>query len=352
MKKTTVSIMIVMLVAAACHTAFAAENPTITGIPGIKVGHYTDTKALRGCTVVVFPPEGAVAAVEVQGSAPGTRETDLLDPVNMVQKVHALVLSGGSAFGLDAAGGVMQWLEEQKIGLDVGNNCVVPIVPAAVLFDLAVGNPRIRPDRTWGHQACQKASAGPVEQGCVGAGTGATVGKVAGMQRAMKGGLGSSLIKLPDGILVGALVAVNALGNIIDPRTGTTVAGTRGDTPGSFLSSADMLINNRKTTVFGGTNTTIGIVATNAALSKTALKKIARMAHDGMARSINPVHTMYDGDTVFAVSVPARPAPVAAPPAKINTIGTAAARAFQEAILAAIDQATSIEGYPSARDWQ
>jgi len=328
-------------------------NDTITAIPGVLVGHHTDPAARRGCTVVMFPGEGGIASVDVRGSAPGTRETDLLDPINLVQRVHAVVLAGGSAYGLDAAGGVMRYLEERKIGLLVGNEIRVPIVPAAVLFDLLVGNPRVRPDASWGYSACTRASASRVEQGNVGAGAGATVGKALGMKYAMKGGLGSALVVLPQGQLVGALISVNALGDVVDPSTARVVAGIRGDDPGSFHSSEQALMKLEHTQLVQGSNTTIGLVVTNAPLTKTELKKVAEMAHDGLARTVRPAHTMFDGDTIFTVSVPAAPDKKrGAVQGDVNALGTAAAKAIELAILRAIDQATSIEGYPAARDWR
>lgn len=338
-----------------CQTAESSElnNRTITAIPGVRVGHYTDVKSLKGCTVIRFSPEGATAAVDVRGAAPGTRETDLLDPVNMVDKVHAIVLSGGSAYGLDAASGVMACLEQDSVGLPVGNGIVVPIVPAAVLFDLGIGDGRTRPTARWGFQACQSATDAPVDMGVVGAGTGATVGKVAGMGRAMKSGLGSSLVVLPNGGLVGALIAVNALGDVIDPAAGKIIAGTRGNTRGTFHSSVDTVLKQSQADIFSGTNTTIGVVVTNIPLTKTQLKKIAQMAHDGMARAINPVHTMYDGDTLFAVSVPSQ-AKIRMPDASpdyVNLAGVAAAEATAQAIVNAVRHAASVEGYPSASDW-
>ena len=249
------------------------ENNTITAIPGIRVGHYTDLENLKGCTVIRFWPEGVTAAVDVQGSAPGTRETDLLDPVNLVDKVHAVVLSGGSAYGLDAASGVMTCLERENTGFPAGEGIVVPIVPAAVLFDLNVGNSRVRPTAAWGLQACGRADTSPVQMGNVGAGTGATVGKFLGMGCAMKSGLGSALRRLPGGVMVGALVAVNALGDVVDPDTGRIVAGIRGDTPGTFQSSVQVVLDQKIETVFPGTHTTIGIVATNIPFSKAQLKR-------------------------------------------------------------------------------
>lgn len=328
------------------------ENKTITAIPGLRVGHYTDAENLRGCTVIRFTKEGVTAAVDVRGSAPGTRETDLLDPVNLVNKVHAIVLSGGSAYGLDSASGVMECLEKKAIGFPVGQGIVVPIVPAAVLFDLHIGNPRVRPSAKWGFQACEQADDSPVQMGNVGAGTGATVGKLLGMDRAMKSGLGSAVIHLTDEISVGALVAVNAVGDVINPDKGKIIAGIRGDEKGSFQSSVNVLLNQRAGNLLSGTNTTIGVVATTVAFSKTQLKKIAQMAHDGMARAINPVHTMYDGDTIFAVSIPLQqgvPQPASAD--AVNRVGTAAAEVMAKAIVNAAEHAASVEGYPAASDW-
>ncbi len=329
------------------------ENNTITAIQGIRVGHYTDAESLKGCTVIRFNAEGVTASVDVRGSAPGTRETDLLDPVNLVDKIHAVLLSGGSAYGLDAASGVMACLEKENIGLNVGKGIVVPIVPAAVLFDLDIGNAMIRPSAKWGFQACQTADSSPVKTGNAGAGTGATVGKLLGRNKSMKSGLGSALLRLPGGILVGALVAVNALGDVIEPDKGKIIAGIRGNKKGSFQSSVKVVLDREVKDIFPGTNTTIGIVATNIPLTKTQLKKVAQMAHDGMARAISPAHTMYDGDTIFAVSVPLqRNIPVTASPDTVNLAGTAAAEVMANAIINAVKQAASVCGYPAAADWK
>ena len=330
-----------------------SENDTITAIPGIRVGHCTDIENLTGCTVIRFEPAGATAAVDVRGSAPGTRETDLLDPVNLVETVHAVVLSGGSAYGLDAASGVMACLEQENIGMPVGEGVVVPIVPAAVLFDLAVGNPKVRPSAEWGFQACSKADQSPVKMGNVGAGTGATVGKLLGMDRAMKSGLGSALLRLPGGFSVGALVAVNALGDVFDPETGGIVAGIRGDKAGKFLPSTEVILKQGAEQIFPGTNTTIGIIATDFPLTKTQLKKVAGMAHDGMARAINPAHTMYDGDTIFAVSVPSQKnVPEIASADIVNLVGTAAAEVMAKAIVNGVKKAESVGGYWAVTDWK
>lgn len=275
------------------------DQDAITAVEGIEVGHFTDTRRPTGCSVVIARA-GAVAGVDVRGGAPGTRETDLLHPCNLVDRVHAILLSGGSAWGLDAAGGVMRWLEENKIGLDVGFG-LVPIVPAAVLFDLAVGDARIRPDAQAGYQACLAANSQTPAQGNVGAGAGALVGKLFGHRHAMRGGIGSASVTVA-GITVGALIACNALGDVIDPVSGALLAGAR--TPdGKALrnSRAAILAGTPFQPPLAGTNTTIGVIATNALLTKAQAQRLAQAAHDGLARSINPVHTLLDGDTLFAI---------------------------------------------------
>lgn len=325
------------------RTQPAGDGRGLTSVAGIKVGHETLTGRPTGCTVVLAEG-GAVAGVDVRGSAPGTRETDLLNPLNFVDEVQAIVLAGGSAFGLDAASGVVRHLEERKIGLLTPYG-VVPIVPAAILFDLGVGDPRVRPGVDCGYRAARGASDGPVAEGNVGAGAGATVGKLLGMDRAMKGGIGSAAITLPGGLTVAAIVAVNAFGDIIDPATGRVVAGVR--TPdGRGLADARVLLRSgaalRGT---AGANSTIGVVATNARLTKTQATKVAQMAHDGLARAIAPIHTMHDGDTLFAIATGARDEA-----ADVSTIGALAAEAVAEAVLRAVRQATGIPGFPAARD--
>lgn len=272
---------------------------TLTDVAGIEVGHFTDTRRPTGCSVVIAR-EGAVAGVDVRGAAPGTRETDLLHPSNLVDKVHAITLSGGSAWGLDAASGVMRWLEENKIGLPVGYG-LVPLVPAAVVFDLSVGDHRIRPDANAGYQACVAASRQPPAQGNVGAGAGALVGKLYGLAHAMKGGVGSASVTV-DGITVGALIVCNAMGDVIDPATGQTLAGSR-TSDGRTLRHAReaMLRGEVPQNLLAGTNTTIGVIATDAVLSKPQAHRLAQVSHDGLARAINPVHTLLDGDTLFAL---------------------------------------------------
>lgn len=285
------------------------NNNTLTAVQGLMVGHHTDKRRPTGCTVVLAP-FGSVAGVDVRGAAPGTRETDLLHPSNTVQQIHGLVLSGGSAFGLDSASGVMRWLEEQGHGLAVGPVCV-PIVPAAVVFDLWVDDftsdafqrgERVRPDAQAGYQACLAASAAPVPQGNVGAGAGATIGKLNGPQCAMKGGVGSAALSV-NGVTVAALVVCNALGDVIDPRTGQLLAGAR-TAPDSraLLDIRQAQLTGRATaSPTAGSNTTIGVIATDAVLTKPQAHRLAQVAHDGLARSIYPVHTPMDGDTLFAL---------------------------------------------------
>lgn len=272
---------------------------SITEVAGIEVGHFTDARRPTGCTVVLARGS-AVAGVDVRGAAPGTRETDLLHPSNVVERVHAVVLSGGSAWGLDAAGGAMRWLDEQGIGLQVGP-ARVPIVPAAVLFDLPVGDHRIRPDAAAGYAACQAASKAAPAEGNVGAGAGAAVGKIFGLQRAMKGGIGTASITV-DGVTVGAIVACNAIGDVIDPETGAVLAGARtGDGTHLLDSRRALLRGDTPRPALPGTNTTIGVIATDAVLTKVQAARLATVGHDGLARAINPVHTLSDGDTLFAL---------------------------------------------------
>jgi len=320
---------------------------SITDVSGVEVGHFTDSRRPTGCTVIITR-EGAMAGVDVRGAAPGTRETDLLHPSNLVDRVHAIVLAGGSAWGLDAASGVMQWLEENNIGLQVGFG-LVPIVPAAVLFDLPVGDARIRPDARAGYAACVAASRTPPAQGNVGAGAGALVGKIFGLARAMRGGIGSASITV-DGITVGAIVACNAVGDVIDPSTGKVLAGARTPDGASLLNSREAIMaGSAPQPVLAGTNTTIGVVATDAQLTKAQAHRLAQVAHDGLARSINPVHTMSDGDTLFALGTGQ-----AGKSASMLLLGTLAAevtaRAVVRAVLAA--QGISVGGmtWPAARD--
>ncbi|WP_423457138.1 P1 family peptidase [Ottowia sp. VDI28] len=275
------------------------HSTSITDVRGIEVGHFTDTRRPTGCSVVIART-GAVGGVDVRGAAPGTRETDLLDPANLVNTVHAVLLSGGSAFGLDAAGGVMRWLDEQGIGLDVGV-ARVPIVPGAVLFDLNVGDSRIRPDAAAGYAACQAAVSTEPAQGSVGAGTGACIGKMFGMKYAMKGGIGSASVCV-GGVTVGALIAVNALGDVMDMENGILLAGARTE-DGHALRHTNraLLAGEPPLAMLAGANTTIGVIATDATLTKAQAQRLAGAGHDGLARAIHPVHTMSDGDTLFAL---------------------------------------------------
>lgn len=277
----------------------------ITDIRGVLAGHATDEAGRTGCTVVIFK-DGAVAGVDVRGAAPGTRETDLMRPGNTVEKVHAILLSGGSAFGLDAAGGVMRWLEEQGVGFDV-KVARVPIVPAAVLFDLGVGNPKARPDAAMGYAACEAASDKAPEQGAVGAGTGATVGKLMGPLFQMRGGIGTASMKTSGGATVAAVVAVNALGDVVDYTNNKIIAGIRlplGVHPGA----QKIMASGKLPDITPGTNTTIGVVATDAKLTREQANRLAQVSHDGLAWAIRPVHTALDGDTLFAASYGSREA--------------------------------------------
>ena len=333
---------------------FASVTKGLTAVAGLEVGHFTDARRPTGCTVVLARG-GAVAGVDVRGASPGTRETDLLAPVNVIDTVHAVVLAGGSAFGLDAAGGVMRWLDERGIGLAIGS-CRVPIVPAAILFDLWVGDSRIRPDAAAGYAACDAASRGDVAEGNVGAGAGATVGKLFGTEGAMKGGIGTAAVEA-GGFVVAALVAVNAIGDVVDPASGRVVAGAR-SADGTRLASTMAAI--RRGELPGrlqagqpapGGATTIAVVATDAVLTKAEATKVAQMAHDGLARSINPIHTTGDGDAVFALATGASRRPASA-----SLIGALAADVLAEAVLRAVRAAVRIGGeglpeVPAAADF-
>jgi L-aminopeptidase/D-esterase-like protein len=311
----------------------------ITDVPGIRVGHATDEQGITGCTVVLCET-GAVVGVDQRGGAPGTRETDLARPMHLVREAHAIVLAGGSAFGLAAADGVMHWLAARGIGYDA-RGIRVPIVPAAVLFDLAIGNPHAFPDATMGRQACETAHEGPVEEGSVGVGTGATVGKIVGMASAMKAGVGTAAEDLGNGLVVAALVAVNALGDVIDPATGRILAGAR--LPNGHFADTLTLMRRLSVNAAPGEATVIGIVATNARLDKEGACKVAQMAQDGLARTIRPAHTMYDGDTIFTLAT----GTVAA---DINLVGAYAAEVVANAIIRAVRSAKGRGGIPSLAD--
>jgi len=319
-------------------------NNAITDVPGIKVGHATHKEALTGCTVVLCE-DGAVGGVDQRGGAPGTRETDSMKPMHLVQTAHAIVLAGGSAFGLEAATGVVRYLEEQGIGFDV-QVAKVPIVPAAILFDLGIGDAAVRPDAAMGSAACRAAEGGLVAEGNVGAGTGATVGKIMGLKQAMKAGLGTASIDLGEGLVVGAIVAVNAFGDVIDPQTGQIIAGARslgGTGFADTLAVMKSLVSKTILEFAGPRDTVIGVVATNAQLNKEEANKVAQMAHDGLARAVRPAHTMFDGDTLFALAT-------GSIKADVNTVGGYAAEVVAEAIVRAIKTAEGVVGLPAWRD--
>ena len=319
-------------------------NRGITQVPGIRVGQFTLPGGLTGCTVVLADGDGAVGGVAQRGGAPGTRETDLLDPTNLVERVNAIVLSGGSAFGLDAAQGVVKYLEEKNVGFKT-NAGVVPIVPSAILFDLGFGGNKARPTADCGYKAAGVAASGPVAEGNVGAGAGATVGKIGGGRMPMKSGIGSAAIALPNGLVVGAIVAVNAVGDIIDPSNGAVVAGAR-DSSGKLADARKVLrAGSQTTTPRPGENTTIGVVATNARLTKAQASRMALMADDGLARALFPSHTLGDGDTVFALATGGWNGT-----ADVSTVGALAADVMAEAIVRAAVMAKSSGGLPSASD--
>lgn len=320
---------------------------SITDVAGLLCGHFTDTRRPTGCTVVVAP-NGAVAGVDVRGAAPGTRETELLSPLNSVEKVHAVLLAGGSAFGLDAAAGVMRWLEERGIGVQVGP-ARIPIVPAAILFDLFLGDPAIRPDAPAGYAACATATNRPPAEGNVGAGAGAVVGKLFGIARAMKGGIGSASLTV-GGVTVAAIVAVNATGDVIDPASGQVVAGARSSDGASMIGAVRaMLRGETASPLLVGSATTLGIVATDAALTKSQANRLASVAHDGLARTIHPLHGPIDGDTVFALATGTNGAP-----ADMTLLGILAAEATAQAVLRAVRAAQAVTvgelALPAARD--
>ncbi|QGU96526.1 peptidase S58 family protein [Clostridium bovifaecis] len=317
------------------------EAIKITDIEGIKLGHAQDLDGATGCTVILCEA-GAIAGVDVRGGAPGTRETDLLNPMNMVDKIHAILLTGGSAFGLDAAGGIMKYLEERGIGFDVGVT-KVPIVCGAALFDLVIGDHKVRPDKEMGYKACLNASKSECLEGNIGAGTGATIGKVLGPEFAMKGGLGTYTLKVGD-LIVGAIVAVNCLGDVIDPKDGKIVAGVLNENKNGLRDTEDIMLSqyDNKKNLYNG-NTTIGIIVTNAKLTKAETNKVASMAHNGYGRTIYPVHTMYDGDTIFSIAT-------GKVEADVNVVGLLAARTMERAIVKAVKTSTSIHGYKSYRD--
>jgi L-aminopeptidase/D-esterase-like protein len=323
-------------------------NNSITDVRGILVGHAQDMSAQTGCTVILCP-SGAVAGIDQRGGAPGSRETDLLRPMHMIQKAHAILLSGGSAFGLDAAGGVMRYLEERKIGFDTGA-AIVPIVPSAVIYDLSVGRADIRPDAVMGYQACMNSTTTRPEEGNVGAGTGATVGKILGMQQAMKSGIGTASLEISEGVIIGALVVINAFGDVIDPQSGKIIAGARSFQSGHMSPSAteyfadtlEVMKSSYSNIIFDfppATNTCIGVVATNASLTKEEANKVAQMAQNGMSRVIRPFNTMLDGDTLFALATDEKRT-------NVNIIGAFAAEVIAQACLRAVKTARSTPELP------
>ena len=325
-------------------------NNAITDVPGIRVGQAQNDEALTGCTVVLCE-KGAVGGVDQRGGAPGTRETDLLHPMHSVSRVHAVLLTGGSAFGLDAATGVMKWLEERGVGFNAGG-VKVPIVPAAILFDLAIGRTNIRPDAAMGYRACQAASGEKPKEGNAGAGMGCTVGKILGPMQGMKSGIGTASVDLGGGAVVGAIMAVNAWGDVVE--NGRIIAGTRSaevgplhiGAPGYFADTLTVMKNLVGKTIMAFAsrgNTVIGVVATNARLDKEEASKVAQMAHDGLARVIRPAHTMLDGDTIFALATGDKAVDV-------NIVGAYAAEAAAQAILNGVHAAESVAGWPAARE--
>ena len=330
----------------------ADSSNSIVDVPGIKIGHSTDLKAVTGCTVILCE-KGAVAGVDQRGGGPGTKETDLLKPVNSVQKVHAIMLAGGSAFGLDSASGAMKYLEEKGIGYPVGPHRI-PIVPSAILFDLFIGDGNRRPDAEMGYQACLSASTTLPEQGSVGAGTGATVGKILGIGQSTKSGIGSTSIKLAGGTIVGAIVAVNAIGDVIDPDSNQIIAGLRSISKGPIKVGGDKLFANtldvlksfvgqKLLSLAARSNTVIGVVATNAKLDKPQAARVAQMAQNGVVRTIIPANTMHDGDTIFALSTGNKNTDV-------NIVGAVAAQVMSQSILNAVKNAKSLGGVPAISD--
>lgn len=329
-------------------------NNSITDVPGIRVGHAHDPEALTGCTVILADSvdgPGAVGGVDQRGGAPGTRQIDALHPVHLVQKAHAIVLAGGSAFGLEAATGVARWLEERGIGFDV-RVAKVPIVPAAILFDLAIGRADVRPDAAMGYRACETASTTRPAEGNAGAGMGCTVGKILGPLSGMKSGIGTASVDL-GGLMVGAIVAVNAFGDVIDPENGQIIAGARDPAGSGFadtlavmrhsVADGDLRFARRSSSTpsHESGHTVIGVVATNARLDKEQANKVAQMAHDGLARTIRPAHTMLDGDTLFALAT-------GFIPADVNIIGAFAAEMTARAILNGVRAAESVAGWPAS----
>ena len=327
-------------------------NTTLTAVAGLEGGHYTDRANATGCTAILCRA-GAVAGVEVRGGSPGTRETDLLQPMRRMERIHGLLLSGGSAFGLDAAAGVVRYLEEQGIGLRVGP-ALVPIVSAAILFDLGLITAAVRPDAAAGYAAALAAGPGPVAEGSVGAGTGATVGKALGLARAVKAGIGSAALTLPGNIAVAALVAVNAYGDVFDHRNGQIMAGPRRESGSGFVRTMDWLTGKESDAGLAAaedagplSNTTIGVVATDAGLTKEEANFLARISHDGLALTIRPCHTMRDGDTMFALATGQNQS---AASVDLTVLGAAAVEVTAQAVLRAVATAEGLGGIPAVRE--
>lgn len=320
---------------------YKVKEIEFTEIEGLKVGHAEDLEAATGCTVVICE-EGATAGVDVRGGSPGTRETDLLDSENLVSEIHAVMLAGGSAFGLDAASGAMKYLEERNIGFDV-QVTKVPIVSSAILFDLTIGDHKVRPDAKMGYKACENATNENCPNGNIGAGTGATVGKLFGPERSMKGGLGTYAVQVGD-LQVGAIVAVNCIGDVMDPETGEILAGLLDEGKNKPIGTENLMaqLYDKQKNLFSG-NTTIGIVATNGKFTKPQMNKLASMAHNGYARSMRPAHSIYDGDTIFTMAT-------GRVEADINVVGFLAARVMEQAVINAVKSADSLHGYKSYKE--
>ncbi|MFN8376075.1 MAG: P1 family peptidase [Anaerolineae bacterium] len=320
-------------------------NNTLTDVPGIHVGQVTDLEGATGCTVVICP-DGTIGGVDQRGGAPGTRETDLLRPMHLVNTVNAILLSGGSAFGLAAADGVMRWLEEHQIGYKSAAGFLVPIVPAAILMDLGIGTPGVRPDAAMGYAACEAASSAPAAQGCVGAGTGCRVGAMLGNEFATKGAIGSASIDLGDGLVVAALCAVNCVGDVVDEQN-NIIAGLRQPPDGQgfqgMLNAMKSIAHMETMPPRSDSNTVIGVVATNARLNKEQVNKVAQMAQDGLAQAVRPAHTMWDGDTLFALATGEKPA-------NVTAIGAYAAEMVAQSIRNAVRAATTLAGVRALND--
>ena len=323
-----------------------ARLDAITDVPGIRVGHWSDRRAATGCTVVLAPRDGATPGVDVRGGAPGTIDTDMLRPGTIADRAHAIVLTGGSAFGLGAAAGVMRYLEELGVGFHFGN-AYIPLVSGAVVFDLGIGSSSARPDAESGYRAAKVAKGGAVAQGSIGVGAGCTVAKAAGVERCLKGGVGTASERGPGGLIVGAIVAVNAGGEVVDSERGRVIAGPRGDKEGTFLNTIEVL-RAGGTAPQPGENTTNAVVATNARLSKEGANRLAAVSHDGFARAIRPAHTLGDGDTIFALAT----GEIAIrQPQQFIPLEALAARAVERAIVRAVLMATGLAGVPSAQEW-